>query len=138
MYKLGKRSMRKLVGVNPLLSLCVMRAIGKSKYDFGVFEGVRTVDRQKKLVAEGRSWTMRSKHISGNAVDLVPYINGRYVWDGSEADVVFDEIYRVMNYEADILGCRLVAGIKWNHADKPHYQLSDLYIGTYNYAKFIK
>jgi hypothetical protein len=138
MFRFGKRSMRKLVGVNPLLALTAMRAIGKSKYDFGVFEGIRTVKRQKKLLNEGRSWTMRSKHITGNAIDLVPYINGKYVWDGYDADLAFEEIYRVMNDEAERLGCRLVCGISWKTKDKPHYQLSDLYIGNYNYAKFIR
>lgn len=35
-----------------------------------VFEGMRTAERQKQLVAEGRSQTFESKHLQGLAVDI--------------------------------------------------------------------
>jgi peptidoglycan L-alanyl-D-glutamate endopeptidase CwlK len=46
--------------------------------DFSVAEGIRTEDRQKELVASGKSKTMNSKHLRqstgyGHAVDLYPY-----------------------------------------------------------------
>ena len=138
MFKYGNRSMRKLIGVNPLLALVAMRAIGNSRYDFGVFEGVRTIKKQRKYVALGVSWTMKSKHITGNAVDLVPYIDGKYQWDSNEAKVVFKEIRRVMLLEASKLGCGLVCGSDWKSKDLPHFQLSNIDIGTYNYLKFTK
>jgi peptidoglycan L-alanyl-D-glutamate endopeptidase CwlK len=103
-----------------------------------VFEGIRTVKRQKKLVREGRSWTMKSKHITGNAVDLVPWINGKYTWEGKDASKAFAEILRVMKIEAEKLDCTLICGAEWRVSDKPHYQLSSIDIGTYSYARYIR
>lgn len=101
MYKLGKKSKRNLVGVYPPLATAVMIAIGKSKVDFSVFEGVRTLKRQKFLFQTGKSRTLRSYHLHGLAVDLVPYTNGRLSW-ASPAD--FKEIERAMNEALDELG----------------------------------
>lgn len=39
--------------------------------------GKRTPAEQAKLVAEGRSQTYNSNHLSGRAVDLVPLVNGK-------------------------------------------------------------
>ena len=42
-------------------------------FDCTILEGKRTVDRQKMLVAQGKSKTMNSKHLTGKAVDVAPY-----------------------------------------------------------------
>jgi len=136
MFKLGNKSNKKLVGVNPILSFIVTRAISKSKYDFTVFEGNRTLARQRYLKDIGRSWTMNSKHITGNAVDLVPWINGRPVWDGAEALVVFKEIYKVMNQEAKKLGVTLRCGADWKSVDRPHFELPMNQQNGYNILRF--
>ena len=62
-FKLSQRSFQKLVGVHPYLSSVVKDAIELTKIDFGVIYGVRTVEEQEKLVAAGRSQTMKSKHL---------------------------------------------------------------------------
>jgi uncharacterized protein YcbK (DUF882 family) len=80
-YRLSKRSLDRLQGVRPELVDVVKRAIEITKVDFAVTEGVRTVARQKELVAKGASQTMESKHIEGRAVDLVAYIGSRISWD---------------------------------------------------------
>lgn len=80
MFKLGKRSNSRLLGVNPILAFAVTEAIKITKIDFSVFEGVRTKRRQKLLVKRGVSWTMKSRHLSGNAVDLVVYKNNKLSW----------------------------------------------------------
>jgi len=36
-------------------------------------EGLRTPERQQELVAEGRSHTLHSKHLTGDAVDVTPW-----------------------------------------------------------------
>lgn len=33
----------------------------------------RTIDEQKANVAKGVSWTMNSKHLTGDAIDICPY-----------------------------------------------------------------
>ena len=75
-FKLSNRSKGKLEGVHPDMVAVVERAIELTKVDFGVTYGVRTVEEQEKLVASGRSQTMKSKHLiqdSGysHAVDVV-------------------------------------------------------------------
>ena len=45
--------------------------------DFGVAEGLRTLERQKKLVAEGKSQTLESKHLEGKAIDIYRWVDGR-------------------------------------------------------------
>ena len=73
MYSLSQRSMQNLSGVHPDLIAVVKRAIQITEQDFSVIEGVRNIDRQRKLVAAGKSTTMNSRHLTGHAVDLVPY-----------------------------------------------------------------
>ncbi|RYD61794.1 MAG: M15 family peptidase, partial [Verrucomicrobiaceae bacterium] len=65
MYKLSAESLEKLKGVHPDLVKVVKRAIELTTIDFKVGEGVRTPARQKKLVAEGKSKTLNSRHIPG-------------------------------------------------------------------------
>jgi len=71
MYKLGKKSQERLRGVNSQLVNILFELV--KIMDITVLEGVRTQERQDKLVAEGKSKTKFSKHITGQAVDLAPY-----------------------------------------------------------------
>jgi len=71
MYKLGKRSQERLRGVNSQLVNILFELV--KIMDITVLEGVRTQERQDKLVAEGKSKTKFSKHITGRAVDIAPY-----------------------------------------------------------------
>lgn len=72
-YKLSQRSKNNLSGVHPDLKAVVQRAIEITTQDFSVTEGVRAYQRQKQLVAQGKSQTMNSRHLTGHAVDFVPY-----------------------------------------------------------------
>lgn len=78
---LGQRSLSRLEGVHPDLVRVVKKAALLSDLDFTVLEGLRTVERQKQLVAQGASRTMNSRHITGHAVDLAPMIGGAVSWD---------------------------------------------------------
>ena len=69
-FALSRRSEARLVGVHPDLVAVVRRAIQVTTVDFGVLEGVRTIQRQRELVAKGASQTMNSRHLTGHAVDL--------------------------------------------------------------------
>ena len=81
MFKLSKRSLSNLEGVDERLVQVVHDAIKITDVDFGVIEGLRTLERQSELVAKGASWTMKSKHINGLAVDLMAYIGSRGSWE---------------------------------------------------------
>lgn len=81
MYQLGAASINELQGVHPHLVAVVKRAIELSQQDFAVHDGIRNLEQQQQLVAAGASKTLDSRHISGHAVDLVPYINGKLRWE---------------------------------------------------------
>ena len=79
-FVLGSKSRTNLQGVHPHLVRVVERAIQATSVGFQVFEGLRTRQRQAKLVAAGASQTMDSRHLLGrdglgHAVDLVPFVD---------------------------------------------------------------
>jgi len=112
-FKLSKRSLANLEGVRPELIEVVNFAIQVTRIDFGVTEGLRTVDRQRELVASGASQTMNSKHIKGHAVDLMAYIGTRASWELN----LYDDIADAMRLGALEVGVPLVWGAAWNVPD---------------------
>jgi len=70
----------RLAGVHPDLVRVVRRAAEGGAL-FRVVEGMRTVERQRDLVAAGASQTMNSRHLTGHAVDLAPLVDGAVSWD---------------------------------------------------------
>ena len=89
-YILSERSRGNLMGVDKRLIDVVKTAIQVTTVDFGVIQGIRTVEEQKILVERGASKTMKSKHIEGLAVDLMAYINGRGSWELNLYDNIAD------------------------------------------------
>lgn len=112
-YKLSKRSLDKLQGVKPELTDVVKRAIEITNIDFAVIEGLRTKEQQRALVAKGASQTMNSKHITGDAVDLMAYIDDRASWELN----VYDDIADAMKMAAIELGVAIRWGGAWHVAD---------------------
>jgi len=76
MFRLGSRSWRNMQGLHPNIGFMVTEAIKITPVDFTVFEGVRTMEKQREYVESGASKTMDSYHLYGLAVDLVPFISG--------------------------------------------------------------
>ncbi len=72
-FRLSQRSLDRLSGVKPQLVAVVRRAIELTTVDFGVTEGLRTIETQRRYVDTGKSQTMDSRHLTGDAVDLVAY-----------------------------------------------------------------
>lgn len=89
-FKLSKRSLGRLEGVKPELVGVVKRAIEITTVDFGVTEGLRTLATQRRYVAQGKSKTMNSKHLEGNAVDLVAYVGRSVSWELNMYDNIAD------------------------------------------------
>ena len=79
-FKLSKTSKKRLKGVDQNLLLVVGEAIKITQMDFGVSCGLRTIEQQKKLVAAGKSQTMKSKHLEGRAVDVYAWYYGKISW----------------------------------------------------------
>lgn len=80
-FKLSQRSRDKLNGVDARLVRLVERAIEITEVDFAVTEGFRTPERQKELVSKGFSQTLKSKHLTGHAVDLAAFVDGKVSWE---------------------------------------------------------
>ncbi len=79
--KLNKRSLSRLEGVHPLLQRLIKEAAKGSPVEFQITEGRRSIEKQRQLVAKGASKTMRSRHLTGHAVDVVAYVDGEVRWD---------------------------------------------------------
>jgi peptidoglycan L-alanyl-D-glutamate endopeptidase CwlK len=117
-YTLGPRSRENLEGVHKDLQRVVERAIEITDKDFTVIEGLRSKSRQRKLVNDGKSKTMNSRHLTGHAVDIAPW---PISWDWDE----FYPIADAMKEAADELGVDLEWGGDWkSFPDAPHWQLS--------------
>ena len=112
-FKLSKRSLARLEGVNPKLVTVVKTAITISKIDFGVICGLRTIEEQRELVAKGASQTMKSKHIDGNAVDLMADIGSRGSWEMN----LYDDIADAMKIAADEHNIQIRWGAAWHITD---------------------
>ena len=128
-YKLGNRSLQNLSGVHPDLVSVVNRAIETTKQDFGVIEGLRNIERQRKLFKSGASETMNSRHLTGHAVDIAPYpFNGDVDKDGKINIEDWDQYYPIeyaMKQAAKELDVDLEWGGDWkSFKDGPHWQLS--------------
>lgn len=119
MYTFSDRSIRKLHGVHPELVLVASRALLYSPIDFGVTEGLRTPTRQAYLVSRGSSKTMKSKHLTGDAIDIVCYVDGEVCWELEYYRIVTDCFKRAANE----LGIKITCGIDWqSFVDGPHIQ----------------
>lgn len=119
-YRLGSRSLSKLEGVHPDLVMVVKRAILITEVDFTVLEGLRSLERQKKLVASGASQTLNSRHLTGHAVDLGAWVDSRVAWDWP----LYYKIADAMKKAARDLSVGMDWGGDWQEfKDGPHYQL---------------
>lgn len=130
-FRFSKRSLRNLAGVHPDLVRVMHRAIATTGIDFTVIEGVRALDRQRKLVAKGASKTMRSRHLVasngfGHAVDVVPFVDE----DGDGAREIswhwpfYAELAPFIFAAAEAEAVPIEWGGHWkSFPDGPHWQL---------------
>ena len=122
-FRLSQRSMDRLEGVHPHMTAVVERAIQLTGVDFGVTQGVRTLDEQKANVAAGRSQTMASKHLLqddgfSHAVDVVAYVGPDVSWELN----VYDDICDAFKEAAKEVGCSIKWGAAWSEGDIRTYQ----------------
>ena len=119
-FKFSQRSENNMKGVNPDLVKIVRRALQLSPVDFGITEGLRTVERQRQLVAAGKSQTMNSRHISGHAVDVFAYPTSAGSWEWK----YYEQIATAFKQAAKELNIPVEWGGDWKTLkDGPHFQL---------------
>lgn len=120
MYKLSQRSLNNLKGVDEDLVAVVKRAIEITEIDFGITEGIRTLDRQEELYKKGLSKTIKSKHLIGRAIDVVAYVDGKVNWE--------EQYYYTIATAMKSAATELNVNIKWggdfkSFFDGPHFEL---------------
>jgi len=119
-YVLGAKSRERLKGVHPDLVRVVERAIELTEVDFTVLEGLRSQARQQQLVKAGASKTMRSRHLTGHAVDLAAFVGGEIRWDWP----LYHKIAKAVKQAAAELKVPIEWGGDWrSFKDGPHWQL---------------
>lgn len=112
-FKLSKRSLARLEGVDERMVRVVKTAISVSTIDFGVIQGLRTIEEQRELVAKGASQTMKSKHIDGLAVDLMAYVGSRGSWELT----LYDNLADAMKIAAEEEDVQIRWGAAWHIND---------------------
>ena len=126
MAALLPRDRARLEGVHRDLVRVVERA--RQAVPFIVTEGLRTRERQARLVAIGASRTMSSRHLTGHAVDLACWLDdgdgavdqGEIRWDW----MLYEQIGAAMKVAAKELGVPIVWGGDWSSfRDGPHFEL---------------
>lgn len=112
-FKLSNRSLSKLEGVDERLVAVAKSAITRTKVDFGVTCGLRTIEEQRELVAKGASQTMKSKHLEGLAVDVLAYIGSRGSWELN----LYDDIADAFKEAAIDCDVPIMWGAAWSVGD---------------------
>lgn len=109
---LGQKSLALLETVKPELKKVILKACETMPFDITILEGIRSYDRQLQLYKEGASKTLKSKHLTGDAIDIAPWpIN----WKDIER---FNTMAEVVLNAAKELDVHVVWGGNWS--EKPH------------------
>lgn len=124
-------SVNKMTGVDTRLVEILSLAKKNSGINFEITEGLRSLERQKSLLAKGASQTLKSKHLTGNALDVViKNPDGSANWD-------FEQ-YRALASHAKTAagqlgyGGQFTWGGDWKSLrDGPHFQTNDSAISKY-------
>ena len=119
-FRLSQRSRTRLTGVHPALIAVVERAILRTPLDFLVTEGLRSRARQAALVRAGASRTLKSRHLTGHAVDIAALVEGRIRWDWP----LYPRIAEAFKAAAAEQDTPIVWGGDWpSLRDGPHFEL---------------
>lgn len=119
-FRFSRRSRCRMKGVHPDLIAVAERAIETTPIDFLVTEGLRTPTRQAALVKAGASRTLKSRHLTGHAVDIAALVDGQVRWDWP----LYPRIAAAFKAAARELDIAIVWGGDWpTLRDGPHFEL---------------
>lgn len=115
-------SRSRLAGVHPDLVRVIERA-AQTAPPFRITCGLRTAAEQKVLVATGKSRTMKSRHLTGHAVDYVALPSpGKVSWEPDAMRPIAEAFKRA----AGELSVAIEWGGDWrSFVDMPHIQLAE-------------
>ena len=114
------RDINLLVGPLKIIIPEINADITKHNFPFAFFEGWRSPERQKELVAQGNSKTLDSPHLKGCAVDYVLLFN-TWSWDYKNFSYWWESFGKFVSLKYD-----LEWGGNWTtFKDYPHFQLKN-------------
>lgn len=145
-FRYSKASLDRLSKVHPDMQRVAMLAIQLSEVDFSITQGLRTLEEQRRLYGKGRTgaqcraagvperyaspgekkvtWTMKSNHLSGNAIDVAPFVNGKLEYDDSGKLGLWPKIAKAFKEAAARLDVSIEWGGDWKGTvDRPHFEL---------------
>lgn len=114
MFSFSKKSLAQLDTVNPRLKALAIQVLSVSPIDFTIVQGRRTVEQSAQNIKNGTSFLSdpsKSKHVTGEAIDFAPYVNGKLDWDDREK---FWTIAKLFKQEAEKMGIKVRLGADWN------------------------
>ncbi len=125
-FILSPRDRSRLFGVHPDLVRVVEHASGICTSEFIVVEGLRTLEKQREYFQAGKSRTMKSRHLTGHAVDLAPIVDTdgdgdiELSWEPEHFQPIADAMFAAAK--------DVVSTVEWGGAwrgawDRPHWQL---------------
>lgn len=117
----NSRGEKNLLGVHPDLVRVMRLALRYSLVPFSITEGLRSMARQRDLLREGKSQTLRSRHLTGHAVDVVAMPAGNVSWEWD----YYAQIALAVRRAARECNIDVEWGGEWmSLRDGPHFQLS--------------
>lgn len=125
-YRFSKRSYRNLQNVRPELVAVATLALDilgrEGGPDFVITDGARNLDEQRKLVEEGKSQTMNSRHLTGHAIDVAAFTpDYKVTWEPEPYRQIADTFKRA----GEQLGIDIEWGGSWtSFTDMPHFALT--------------
>lgn len=114
MFRFSKKSLEQLDTVDPRLKALAIQVLSVSPIDFTIVQGRRTVAQSAQNIKNGTSFLSdpsKSKHVTGEAIDFAPYVNGKLDWDDREK---FWTIAKLFKQEAEKMGIKVRLGADWN------------------------
>lgn len=124
-FKFGKASETNRRGVDQRLIEISDLALQITPIDFGIpaLGGVRSFEDQKNLVKDGKSKTLNSKHLTGQALDFYAFVDGEASWNECHLAMIGASMLQAAN----LLGYKIKWGGLWkNFKDYPHIELVGL------------
>ena len=86
----------------------------------GFERDMRTIQRQQDLLKSGATTTLKSRHLTGHAVDLGAFVGGEVRWDWP----LCHKIAAAVKQAAKEVGVPIEWGGSWKaFPDGPHFQL---------------
>lgn len=129
MFKLSKRSLRRLKGIESILIAIVVEGIVDSPYDFGIprHGGLRTESEQYSLYKQRPKITnidgvrRKSYHQTGRAFDIYAFVDGKPTWEAKYYEPIARHLQKIAKERYGVV-------LEWggdfrSFVDRPHFQI---------------